>query len=150
MQELFYIVNVGEGEDWYRLHYKPTHSCLGGFNDYEPLLKTAERLVKKYKTPEKINRVVSKISGVMSKATLQRYEKDYEDYEDCEVELNDIVEKSLRKIKESHPLFKTLKRYKENPDSFKSTIVKDTKKDKETSVKEIFSRPRVFKRHKLT
>lgn len=113
MKDLFYIVNLSDvNGEWYRLHLTTTHHCLGGCGDYHTLLKTVKRLVKKYKTPDRITRVVARTTGKMSESTYEKYCEDYERYSDFEEEIESIVNETMQKVKESNPMFRTLQRLK--------------------------------------
>lgn len=112
MQELFYIVNVNNEDKWYRLHFLPTHHCLGGGENYEPLLRTVRRLIKKYKKVTRLGKAVEKICGPMSESTVRSYEKDYEEFSDCDFELDMVVKKSFEDVKYSSPFMRKVKKHK--------------------------------------
>lgn len=59
MYECFYIVEVRSG--WYQLHITDTHYCLGAGEDLEALLMTIKRLVKRYRTKEKLLKRLSEM-----------------------------------------------------------------------------------------
>lgn len=73
MYDVFYIVKVRE--DWYQLHIKDTHYCLGAGKSLEPLLRTVKRLVKKYRTKDRLLRGLSKLEdgGKVSEKTIGVY-----------------------------------------------------------------------------
>lgn len=133
MQELFYIVNVNNEDKWYRLHFLPTHHCLGGGENYEPLLKTVRRLIKKYKKVIRLGKAVEKICGPMSESTVRSYEKDYEEFSDCDFELDRVVKESFDEVKYSSPLMRSLKKSRK---SKKSSLLSKVRKDKKGQVKE--------------
>ena len=110
MKELFYIVEVGTNEEWYRLHYLPTHHCLGGCGDYHQLLNTIKRLVVRYKKEAKLTRVVEKICGKLSSSTLEQYTKDYEENITLSDLVEETVEEALEKVKYSSPLMRSIKK----------------------------------------
>lgn len=102
MGNVFYIVNK-DGQ--YRLHVKDTHYCLGGCSSPEPLLKTVRRIIKKYKTKNRFFNALShqEDKGHVNKRMTEIYEMDYQDYEDCTDELNQVVKESLKEVKENTP-----------------------------------------------
>lgn len=77
MYEAFYIVRVRE--DWYQLHIKDTHYCLGAGNSLEPLVGTVKRLVKKYRTKERLLRALNKLEdkGKVCDSVLPIYKEYY-------------------------------------------------------------------------
>lgn len=110
MKELFYIVEVGTDEEWYRLHYLPTHHCLGGCGDYHQLLNTIKRLVVRYKKEDRITKVVEKVCGKLSSSTLEQYISDYEECTTMSDLVEEVVEEALEKVKNSSPLMRSIKK----------------------------------------
>lgn len=108
MKDLFYIVKIG---DWYRLHIKDTHYCLGACEKVEPLLNTVKRLIRKYKTRTKILSALTRLEdkGVVNERMTEVYEEEYNDYNACEDLLLKAINDSLEKVKSSSPLMRTRK-----------------------------------------
>lgn len=78
MYEVFYIIQVRE--DWYRLHIKDTHYCLGATHNLSALLETVKRLVKKYRTKDRLLKALSQMEdkGHVSEKTFEVYSTQYE------------------------------------------------------------------------
>ena len=110
MKDLFYIVEVGTDDEWYRLHYLPTHHCLGGCGDYHQLLNTIKRLVVRYKKEDRITKVVEKVCGKLSSSTLEQYQRDYEECTTMSDLVEEVVEEALEKVKNSSPLMRSIKK----------------------------------------
>lgn len=152
MKELFYIVEVGTDNEWYRLHYLPTHHCLGGSGDYHKLLNTIKRLVVRYKKEDRITKVVEKVSGKLSSSTLEQYISDYEENTTMSDLVEEVVEEALEKVKNSSPLMRSIKK---NKKSKKVLIGFSTKKETEKVVEELtpvvtHKRPHLLPRRKIT
>ena len=94
MTKAFYVVMVSE--DWYRLHVTSTHYCLGAGSDLKALLRTVERLTKKYRSEHKLLKGLSQMEdgGQVNDSTYVLYEKDYKDlhkYFDSKVETTVVI-----------------------------------------------------------
>lgn len=111
MKDLFYIVKVNE--DWYRLHVKDNHYCLGGCETIYPLLRTVERLIKKYRTKSRFLSSLSNLEdkGLVNETMTEIYQREYELYSDeCDEILGEVVENVLEKVKNDTPFKRTQKR----------------------------------------
>lgn len=88
MYDLFYIVEVSP--QWYNLIVRGTHCCVSCGADLEKIKRTLYNYVRKYKTEDKVYRVLSSLEGggKVSPATYNLRE----DY--CKVGL-DLVFKDL-------------------------------------------------------
>ena len=108
MKDLFYIVKIG---DWYRLHIKDTHYCLGACEKVEPLLNTVKRLIRKYKTRTKILSALTRLEdkGKVNEKMTEVYAEEYNDYNACEDILLKAINDSLEKVKSSSPLMRSRK-----------------------------------------
>lgn len=133
MKELFYIVEVGTNEEWYRLHYLPTHHCLGGCGDYHQLLNTIKRLVVRYKKEDRITKVVERVCGKLSSSTLEKYISDYEESTTLSDLVEEVVEEALEKVRYSSPLMKSIKKNR------KSKKVLITSKGTTTTTSEVLT-----------
>lgn len=78
MYDLFYIIEVLP--QWYNLIVKDTHYCIACGNDLEPLKRTIYKYVRKYKTEDRVYRVLKGLSdgGRVSPATLTQRQKVYD------------------------------------------------------------------------
>lgn len=110
MKDLFYIVKIG---DWYRLHIKDTHYCIGGCENLSPLLNTVRRLIKKYRTKARLISALSSLEdkGLVNEKMTEVYQQDYELYSDeCDEVLAEVIEKALTEVKEDTPFKRAQKR----------------------------------------
>lgn len=154
MKDLFYIV---EKDNWFRLHIKDTHYCVSGCPTLDPLLKTVKRLIKRYKTKNKILSAFSskEDKGRVGDKMFEVYQKEYEiysgDYDDI---LDEVVSKTMEEVKNNTPLKRSQKMLaKLKPSSQKisgggktlSTIKKVEEKDIEEKPV-VLKRPRLLKR----
>lgn len=111
MTKAFYVVMVSE--DWYRLHVTSTHYCLGAGSDLKALLRTVERLTKKYRSEHKLLKGLSQMEdgGQVNDSTYVLYEKDYKDlhkYFDSKVETT--VKKALEEVKFDTPYHRAMRK----------------------------------------
>ncbi len=103
MKDTFYMVCK---DNWYRLHIKDTHYCIGGGPSPEPLLKTVRRLIKKYRTKSRLFNALShqEDKGLVNEKMTEKYAEEYELYsEDCDDILAEVVEQAVREVKEDTP-----------------------------------------------
>lgn len=77
MYDLFYIIEVSP--QWYNLIVKDTHYCIACGGDLEPLKRTIYNYVRKYKTEDRVYRVLSGLSdgGRVPPTTYDHRHKDY-------------------------------------------------------------------------
>lgn len=111
MKDLFYIVKVRD--NWYRLHIKDTHYCIGAGEELTPLLRTVSRLIKKYRTKSRILSALSRLEdkGQVNEHMREVYRQDYELLsEDCDGILTEVVAKALDEVKDDTPFKRTQKR----------------------------------------
>lgn len=104
MKNTFYMICK---DNWYRLHIKDTHYCIGGGPSPEPLLKTVRRLIKKYRTKSRLFNALSskEDKGVVNEKMYKVYQEEYELYsEDCDDMLYEVVAKAVEEVKENTPL----------------------------------------------
>lgn len=111
MFDCFYIVEPQEG--WYRLHMKGNHYCLGSSNNLEALENTLKRLVKKYKTKERLMRSLSLLGdkGLVNDKVKKIYAEEYEQghlmYDGL---VKTIVSTSLGEVKSDTPFNRARKK----------------------------------------
>ena len=113
MYDVFYIVKVRE--DWYQLHVKDTHYCLGAGKSLEPLLRTVKRLVKKYRTKDRLLRGLSKLEdgGVVNDKTITIYKEYYNTLSGFYSDLvKSTVKEALDEIKEDSTFNRVKRRLK--------------------------------------
>ena len=99
MYECFYIIETSP--NWYQLRTLQSHTCVSCGRDLEKLLEKVTLYTMKYKTVEKVERVLKKINygrghGVSIEALegyKEQYKKDY-------VKFNDLIEKAVKEGKE--------------------------------------------------
>lgn len=77
MYDLFYIVETHD--HWYNLRLKETHYCIACGDSIDPMLNTIGLYVKKYKTAERVYKMIRGLSdsGRMSPMTLDNYQKEF-------------------------------------------------------------------------
>lgn len=111
MFECFYIVEPQEG--WYRLHLSENHYCLGSSNDLEALENTLKRLVKKYRTKERLLRGLSLLEdkGLVNTSVQKVYAHEYEEshlmYDGL---VKSIVKSVLEEVKNDTPFNRARKK----------------------------------------
>lgn len=151
MFEVFYLVEVREG--WYRLHIKDTHYCLGATHDLSALLGTVKRLVKKYRTKDRLLKALSQMEdkGRVSEKTFEVYSTQYESlhhYFDGQVK--STVKEALEEVKQDSTFNKVKKRLR--PVCSTGVTTKTTTRPEEVTQvienrsKVIAKRPKVVKR----
>lgn len=110
MYEVFYIIQVRE--DWYRLHIKDTHYCLGATHNLSALLETVKRLVKKYRTKDRLLKALSQMEdeGHVNEKTFEVYSTQYEALHRYFDELvKTTVKEALEEVKQNST-FNTVRR----------------------------------------
>lgn len=155
MKDTFYIVCK---DNWYRLHIKDTHYCIGGCPSPEPLLKTVRRLIKKYRTKSRLFNALShqEDKGLVNKKMTEKYAEEYELYsEDCDDILTEVVEQAVREVKEDTPfkrsqriLNKVKSKKTETTGNTSDSSHLETTENTTTEVKEKV-RPRLLRKKRL-
>lgn len=144
MYDVFYIVEVRE--NWYQLHIKDTHYCLGATYDLEALKRTIKRLVKKYRTKERLMRGLSqmedqgKVNENMTKIYTELYTGLHHYYDEV---VKTTVKEALEEVKQDSTFNRVKKRLK--------TVTHEvltTTPEPETEVKPVMKRPKILKKGK--
>ncbi len=155
MKDTFYMVCK---DNWYRLHIKDTHYCIGGCPSPEPLLKTVRRLIKKYRTKSRLFNALShqEDKGLVNEKMTEKYAEEYELYsEDCDDILAEVVEQAVREVKEDTPfkrsqriLGKVKSKKTETTGNTSDSSPLETTENTTTEVKEKV-RPRLLRKKRL-
>lgn len=144
MYDVFYIVEVGE--NWYHLHIKDTHYCLGATHDLEALKRTIKRLVKKYRTKERLMRGLAqmedkgKVNENMTKIYAELYAGLHHYYDEV---VKITVKEALEEVKQDSTFNRVKKRLK--------TVTHEvltTTHEPEIEVKLVMKRPKILKKGK--
>ena len=112
MYDLFYIVEVSS--QWYNLLVKDTHYCLACGSDLESFKRTIYNYVRKYKTEDRVFRVLNDLSdsGKISPLTYDQRRKDY--LSGRHLVFNDlvrgVVEQALKDNRQDTPYNRTKKK----------------------------------------
>lgn len=154
MLDSFYIVgkNTPISGVWYKLVIKDTHFCVSSGSDLEKVLKVLKTYVKRYRTRERLLKVISKLDGSrLSPATFERSEKEFKSCGDYYKDLvTATVEEALKELREedkaNSPLHKTKKRLGKGGMTKSTTLPeKVVEQEKSTPTKLLAKRPVVFK-----
>ena len=112
MKDLFYIVEVRP--QWYNLLLKDTHYCITCGSDLEAMKKVVYDYVRKFKTPDKVYRLVSGFSdhGLISPATFEKREEDFGDgrHHSFISMIHEVVERAIKDNRFDTPYHQTKKR----------------------------------------
>lgn len=100
---VFYIYKTGSGN--FNLCHSQTHLCLA-CGEYGTVLKSAEDLVVRYKTPETISfKIQNRQGGKLAMTTLEERKKvvKSKQYKKYEKDLNTAIQRGLKRLKDSLP-----------------------------------------------
>ena len=113
MKNCFILI---EEQGLYKLYFKPTGYCLSSTSNYSAVIKTLRRLVKKYKTPERLAKALRHLEdkGEVAPKTYDLWLKQVEngDGQLYAHLLREEVGKVIEEMKSDTPLGKLQKRKK--------------------------------------
>lgn len=125
MKETFYIIEVSP--QWYNLLVKDSHFCLACGTDLEVLKKTIYNCVRKYKTEDRLNRVIEELSnsGQIAPSTFNQRQKDFDSgkhlvFEDL---VEEVVAEALKDNRKDTPYHRVKERLSTSVTSVKARSI---------------------------
>lgn len=131
---------IVEYRDLYHLYYKRTGYCLSSSTDYSKVISTLKRLVRKYKTPQRLERA---LSGLLDKGEVSPKQKEWVDSlcdnggKDYDSYVKKAVEEALEEARSNTP-FNRVK--KKNKTTMLRRVHKEEEQPKEVTTKLVRSK----------